>query len=108
MCAVLEALWRTTARKTLLFAVVFALAGCSERFSREDFEALVKDKSASEVTARLGKPNAVDEIGGTVRWIYTSRTFSVGSGSKMDWRAILLFRPTDSMAPARVVEVQYE
>ena len=94
--------------KALIVAAVFLVAGCGERLSRDDFAALVKDKSTKEVEARLGKPDAVDESGGTVKWTYTSKTFNTGESTKMDEKTVLVFAKNDSNTPAKVVDVQYQ
>jgi hypothetical protein len=94
--------------KALILAAVFFVAGCGERLSRDDFAALVKDKSAAEVQARHGKPDAVDETGGTLKWTYTSKTFNTGESTKMDEKTVLIFAKNDPTTPAKVVDVQYE
>ena len=96
------------ASKALIVAAAFLVAGCGERLSRDDFAALVKDKSTTEVETRHGKPDAVDESGGTVKWIYTSKTFTTGESTKMDNKTILVFSKTDPNAPAKVADVQYQ
>jgi hypothetical protein len=94
--------------KALIVAAVFFVAGCGERISREDFAAMVKDKSTTEVQARHGKPDAVDEsVPGTVKWTYTSKTFTTGESTKMDTHTVLVFARNDANAPAKVVEVLY-
>jgi hypothetical protein len=95
--------------RILIIAFAFALAGCGERLSRDDFAALVKDKTTTEVAARIGKPDAVDEsIGGTIRWTYTSKTFSVEGGTKMDAKTVVVFRQTAPNTAAKAVEVLYQ
>jgi hypothetical protein len=94
--------------KALILAAAFLVAGCGERLSRDDFAALVKDKSTAEVQARHGKPDAVDESGGTVKWIYSSKTFNTGENTKMDDKTILVFSKTDPNAPPKVADVQYQ
>jgi hypothetical protein len=94
--------------KTLIVAAVFLVAGCGERLSRDDFATLVKDKSTTEVQARHGKPDAVDESGGTVKWIYISKTFNTGESTKMDEKTVLVFAKNDPNTPAKVVDVQYQ
>jgi hypothetical protein len=94
--------------KALIVAAVFLVAGCGERLSRDDFAALVKDKSTTEVQARHGKPDAVDESGGTVKWIYISKTFNTGESTKMDEKTVLVFAKNGSNTPAKVVDVQYQ
>ena len=100
---------RGAASKAVVGALVCVLSSCGERLSREDFAALVKDKSATEVAARIGKPDAVDEsIAGSTRWTYTSKTFSVEGGTKMDAKTVVVFRQIDPNASAKVVEVLYQ
>lgn len=110
MIAVERTAWLTGTCRALAVAMIFLLTGCGERISRDDFTAAVKDNSTSEVTARFGNPDAVDESAdNTVKWTYKSRTFGVESGgTKLDARTIVVFRKSGPDAPARVVEVLYE
>lgn len=95
--------------RALPVAVALALTACGERFSRDDFGALVKDSSTTEVAKKFGKPDIVDEsIGGVIRWTYKSKTFGTEGGTKLDQRTIIVFRQTDPNAPAKAVEVLYE
>ena len=100
---------KSLSSKVLIVALVCVFASCGERLSRDDFAMLVKDKTTTEVAARLGKPDSIDEsIAGTARWTYTSKTFGVEGGTKMDAKTIVVFRQTDSNAPAKAVEVLYQ
>ena len=97
------------AKAALISAVILLLAACGERVNRSDFEAAVKDRTTAEVTSRFGEPDAVDgSVAGTLRWTYTSKTFNVEGGTKMDARTIVVFRQTDPNVSARAVEVLYE
>lgn len=102
--------WKSlSVSKVLIVALVCVFAGCGERLSRDDFAVLVKDKTTTEVAARLGKPDSIDEsIAGAARWTYTSKTFSVEGGTKMDAKTIVVFRQTGPNAPPKAVEVLYQ
>jgi hypothetical protein len=78
----------------MLLACALFLSACSELRSREDFAMLVNEKSPQEVVKELGKPGQVDDSQPTVvRYVYTSRTFHIENGNKVDGRAIVVFRP---------------
>lgn len=95
--------------KALLFALVIAVAGCGELFSREDFVSRVKDKSTAEVQKEIGKPDAIDEsVPGTLRWTYEGKTFHTEGGTKRDKKTVVVFRQGDAGAPAKVADVVYE
>lgn len=95
--------------RALVVALIFVLVGCGERLGRDEFEVVIKDKTTTEVAARIGKPDAIDEsVGGTTRWTYTSKTFSVEGGTKMDAKTTVVFRKINLNEPAKVVEVQYQ
>ncbi|HUF82562.1 MAG TPA: hypothetical protein VMN03_15610, partial [Burkholderiales bacterium] len=80
-----ETAWLGTASKALAFSIILVLTGCGERISRDDFDAAVKGQSTSEVAARFGDPDAVDDsVASTVRWTYNSKTFRIEGGTKMD------------------------
>lgn len=110
MLAARKSAWPREACGTLVVAMIFLLAGCGERISRDDFTAAVKDNSTSEVAARFGDPDAVEEVAAdVVKWIYKSRTFGTGEGgTRLDSRTIVVFRRTAPDAPARAIEVLYE
>jgi outer membrane protein assembly factor BamE (lipoprotein component of BamABCDE complex) len=85
-----------------------ALAACSPIYSREDIEKLVKEKSRDQVAKELGKPSQVDSVdGGTIRYVYLSRTFDVDNGAKRDERTIVVFGPA-SDGSLKVTTVLYE
>lgn len=95
--------------KVILVAALLAVGACGEIRSHSDFETLVKDKSATEVERKLGKPAAVEDNGATVRWTYTGKTFTTDNeGTHFDKKAVVVFRKADSDAPAKVAEVVYE
>jgi hypothetical protein len=99
----------SAAGKALIVAAVFFVAACGERLSRDDFAALVKDKSPAEVEARHGKPDAVEESGGSLKWIYASKTFNTGElTTKTDEKTVVVFAKTDPNSPAKVVDVLYQ
>ena len=95
---------------SMFIFAIFAVTGCGERYSREDFANMVKDKSPAEVQAKLGKPDAIDEsVASTPRWTYESKTFFTAEGNiKFDPRAIVIFKQADSNATAKAAEVKYE
>ena len=72
-------------------------------YSRRDFEALVKDKSDREITAKVGKPTDIDQgKPDQVRWTHASRTFSIKKANKRDARTIVIFsRASDGTLRAR-------
>ena len=83
------------------------VAGCSGVSSRDEFTARVKDKSEQEVSQALGKPNAVDSTRPErVTWTYTSRTFNLENGNKLDPRTIVVFAPS-SAGGLKVKEVVF-
>lgn len=91
-----------------LFGAVFALGGCSEMYSHDDFLARVKDKSEAEVVKEVGQPASVDKSNpARVTLTYTKRTFSTGSSVKIDNEAIVVLTPAGPDSPPRVTEVLY-
>jgi len=79
---------------SVLLGCIFALAACSDLRSREEFATLVTDKSQQDVVKALGKPSQIDDAQPpAVRYVYTSRTFHIENGNKVDGRAVVVFRP---------------
>ena len=86
---------------------VLVVSGCSELQSREDFANRIKDKSEKEVVKEVGKPAKIETHGDQVRYIYTSRTFKIESGNKIDAQAVVVFSPTPG-GIHKAAEVLYE
>ena len=90
----------------VLSAMLLA-GGCAERANREDFAAMVKNKTEQEVAKYAGKPDAVDDTKtADLRWVYKSRTFDVTT-RKTDANTIVVFGPS-SDGKRHVVEVRFE
>jgi hypothetical protein len=99
----------TVRTKLLVVAGLFAIAGCGDLRSREEFVTLVKDKSTAEVRATIGKPAEVaEDSDGTIRWTYNSRTFNTDAGTQFDKKTIVVFRKSSADASAKMVDVVYE
>lgn len=95
--------------KAVIIAAGFVLAGCAEKYSRSDFETLVKDKSKMEVVAALGKPSERDPSKpGRVEWTYESRTFNIDNQNRFDRKTIVVFSPASSDGTLKVREVLFE
>ena len=95
--------------KVAIVALLLVFGGCGQKYSHEDFAAVVKDKSPAEVQAAIGKPDAVDESSAdTVKWTYKSKTFTVEGGTKFDPKTVIVFHKADSAGTPKVAEVLYE
>ena len=90
-------------------AIAFMLSACSEKLSRDDFAARVKDKSDVEVAKLLGKPA---EVGSSapdqVTWTYNSITFHIEGGNKFDKQTIVVFSKAAADGKLKVTGVKYE
>ena len=93
----------------IVVAATFVLAACSEKLSRDDFAARVKDKSDAEVAKLIGKPESVDASApDQVTWTYTARTFNIEAGNKFDGRTIVVFSKAAADGKLKVTGVKYE
>ena len=104
-------LWKSRhkAAAVLALAGVFALAGCAEIYTRDDFTARVDGKSMEDVRATVGKPAKVDDgEAGVVVWTYERRTVDIENKNKRDSRSVLVFTTPASDDGARVSEVRFE
>ena len=101
--------WMSRIKAALLIVAAVALVGCAERVTREEFSSTVMYKSTSEVAKRFGKPKEVEEEPGTIRWIYTSKTFNVADGTwTIDPKTVVVFNQPNPDADPTVHEVLYE
>jgi hypothetical protein len=93
---------------SMLLACLVMLAACSDLRSREDFSTLVREKSEQDVVKALGKPSQIDHAQPpAVRYVYTSRTFHIENGNKVDARAVVVFRPSTD-GTLKAAEVSYD
>ena len=96
------------AAATAVLAVSIALGACAERMNRDDFAQLIKGKTDQEVLKNTGKPSKVEEPSADRHiWTYTSRTFDVQRGNKLDDKAIVIFAPSPE-GKMVVAEVKFE
>jgi hypothetical protein len=87
-------------RRTLLVVaaagVVGAAGGCSPGGGGQQrglFVGYVTDKTEDEVTAKVGKPDSVDNSNpNTPRWIYKKKTFDPDNQNQVDKETILIFQ----------------
>ena len=88
--------------------MVLALSGCSGQVSgtaRGLFIGYVMDKTEEEVTAKVGKPEAVEPATPTtLRWTYKKKTFDPDNQSLVDNETILIFQK-DAAGKFKVVQV---
>jgi len=57
------------------------------------FTGYVTDKTEDEVTAKVGKPDAIDTSNpNTPRWIYKKKTFDPDNQNQVDKETILIFQ----------------
>jgi hypothetical protein len=100
---------RKTCHLVGALALAVVLAACGEKLSREDFVLAVKDKTASDVQSKMGKPDYVDEsTPGVLKWEYRSKTFSTGDSTKLDKKTIIVFQQRETSLPATVADVLYD
>lgn len=97
------------ARAAACAVVVAVLAGCGPKLERQDFTTAVMSKSDAEVQKAIGKPDAVDaSIPDRPVWTYTSVTFSLANGNKMDGKSQVIFARNPSTGNLTVAEVKFE
>jgi hypothetical protein len=90
-------------------AMLAVLAGCGPKLERQDFTTAVMNKSDAEVQKAIGKPDAVDASNPEhVVWTYTSVTFSLANGNKMDAKDQVIFARNPSTGNLTVAEVKFE
>jgi hypothetical protein len=80
------------------------LAGCSNTYSRDDFNTGVIGKSEQEVTQKFGKPESVKAEGDeAVVWTYSHVTFDLANQNRIDSKAVVTFQgPTGARHATRV------
>jgi hypothetical protein len=90
--------------KALLVAaacgMVLALSGCTGGGGGQQrglFVGFVTDKTEEEVSAKVGKPDSVDNSKpNTPRWIYKKKTFDPDNQNQVDNETILIFQKDSS------------
>jgi len=92
----------------LVIAVQF-MFGCGQFFGRDDFTGYVMNKTAAEVTAKVGKPATVDDsTPERVIWTYQSITYDLQDHNKKDARTLVIFRRDAPGGQLKVAEVKFE
>jgi hypothetical protein len=92
----------------LVIAVQF-MSGCGQFFGRDDFTGYVMNKTAAEVTAKVGKPATVDDsTPERVIWTYQSITYDLQDHNKKDARTLVIFRRDAPGGQLKVAEVKFE
>jgi hypothetical protein len=98
--------------KALLVAaisgLVLALAGCADGGQQRGlFVGYVTDKTQEEVTAKVGKPDAVDASNpSTLKWIYKRKTFDPDNQNQVDNETVLIFQK-DASGTLKVRQVVF-
>jgi hypothetical protein len=98
--------------KALLVAaacgIVLALSGCTGGGGGQQrglFVGFVTDKTEEEVSAKVGKPDSVDNSQpNTPRWIYKKKTFDPENQNQVDNETILIFQK-DASGKFKVTQV---
>ena len=76
--------------------LAIAVAGCEGReggLTRGLFTGYVTDKTEEEVTAKVGKPDSVDnKVPNAPRWVYKRKTFDPDNANAVDAETILIFQ----------------
>ena len=83
-------------------------AGCGMRsdYPRGRFTGYVVDKTEEEVTAKLGKPDAVENTSANlVKWIYKNKTFDPDNDNKPDKEAILILTRDPATGKVKITDV---
>jgi hypothetical protein len=80
--------------------MVLALSGCTGGGGGQQrglFVGFVTDKTEEEVSAKVGKPDSVDNSKpNTPRWIYKKKTFDPDNQNQVDNETILIFQKDSS------------
>ena len=93
----------------VLVAAIHIMAGCGEFFGRDDFTGYVMNKTAAEVTAKVGKPATVDDSNPErVIWTYQSITYDLQDHNKKDARTLVIFRRDAPGGQLKAAEVKFE
>lgn len=109
MCRAVNSKFSSRVAAIAAFSISFAIAGCSEMLSRDDFAARVKDKSDTEVAKLVGKPTAVESIApDQVTWTYNSKTFNIQEGNRFDTKAVVVFSKAASDGKLTAKDVRFE
>jgi hypothetical protein len=80
------------------------LAGCGNTYSREDFTKAVIGSSEQEITAKFGKPAAVQEGPDRTTWTYSHETFDLANQNRMDSKTTVIFEGAPGARRATKVE----
>ena len=92
----------------LVIAVQF-MFGCGQFFGRDDFTGYVMNKTAAEVTAKVGKPATVDESNpDRVIWTYQSITYDLQDHNNKDARTLVIFKRDAPGGQLKAAEVKFE
>ena len=89
-------------------ALLLITAGCGMRsdYPRGRFTGYVVDKTEEEVTAKLGKPDAVENTSANlVKWIYKNKTFDPDNDNKPDKEAILILTRDPATGKVKITDV---
>lgn len=92
----------------VVFGILLALAACSGSGGGQQrglFTGYVTDKTEEEVTAKVGKPDSVDNsTPNTPKWIYKRKTFDPDNQNQVDNETILIFQK-DTSGKLKVTQV---
>ena len=77
---------------TAALALTTLLTACGNTYSRDDFTTAVIGKSEQEISAKFGKPAAVDESSpDRIRWTYHRETFDLANQNRIDGKTMVIF-----------------
>jgi hypothetical protein len=88
----------------VLLVSAFLVTACGNTYSRDDFTKGVIGSSEQEVTAKFGKPGAVQEGADRTTWTYSHETFDLTNQNRMDSKTIVIFEGTAGARRATKVE----
>lgn len=92
-----------------LVAAMLLIAGCGDIFGHDEFDKMVLKRTEEQVTADVGKPEAVDKSNpARVIWTYYSKTYDIENQNKRDSKTLLIFTPGDAKGKLQVSEIKYE
>ncbi len=75
---------------------------------RGQFTGYVMDQNEEEVTAKVGKPDVVDNASpNIVKWTYKSKTFDPDNNNQSDKEAILILTRDPASGKLKVTDVQF-
>jgi hypothetical protein len=92
------------------FSLMMPLAaGCADSgHARGMFSGYVMDKSESEVTEKIGKPDSVEASSpDRTKWVYKRKTFDPDNGNKPDAETIVVFWRDPTSGKLKVAELDY-